>query len=317
MAPAESRQASRYHDPVLVEEVLGFLVPAPGPVLDGTVGGGGHARALLEADPFLEVIAVDRDPEALEEAAINLAPFADRVRFVRAEFKDAVAAARLPTPALGGVLLDLGVSSHQLDEDRRGFAFRTGVPLDMRMAGARAGERSAADLLATETEQELGRIFREYGEEPKWRRLAGAVVMAREAGRTLKTSDDLVAALSRALDRSPKAHEKARVFQALRIAVNRELEGLAQALTAFREALRPEGTFVVIAYHSLEDRLVKGAFREWSLECVCPPEFPVCTCRGRALGTTLTRKPIRPSEAEVEANPRARSALLRAWRKAA
>jgi 16S rRNA (cytosine1402-N4)-methyltransferase len=301
----------------MVEEVLGFLLPAPGPVLDGTVGGGGHARALLEADPSVELIGVDRDPEALEAAAAVLAPFAHRVRFVRAEFQDAVAAARLPSPALGGVLLDLGVSSRQLDEDRRGFAFRPGVPLDMRMAGSDASQRSAADFLASESEQELGRIFRDYGEEPRWRRLAGAVVRAREAGRPLETSDDLVAALARALDRSPKSHEKARVFQALRIAVNGELEGLAEALPRLRDALLPEGTFAVIAYHSLEDRMVKSAFREWSRDCVCPPQMPVCRCRGKALGSALTRKPIRPSEEEVAANPRSRSALLRAWRKAA
>ena len=317
MPATEPRPSAHYHAPVMVEEVLGFLLPAPGPVLDGTVGGGGHARALLEADPRVELIAVDRDPEALETAAAVLAPFADRVRFVRAEFRDALTAARLPSPALGGVLLDLGVSSRQLDEDRRGFAFRPGVPLDMRMAGSDASQRSAADLLAGESEQALGRIFREYGEEPKWRRLARGVVRAREAGRPLETSDDLVAALARALDRSPKSHEKARVFQALRIAVNGELEGLAEALPRLRDALRPEGTFAVIAYHSLEDRLVKAAFREWSRDCVCPPELPVCRCRGSALGRTLTRKPIRPSEEEVSANPRSRSALLRAWRKAA
>jgi 16S rRNA (cytosine1402-N4)-methyltransferase len=317
MPATETGPRPDYHAPVMVEEVLGFLLPAPGPVLDGTVGGGGHARALLEADPSVELIGVDRDPEALEAAAAVLAPFAHRVRFVRAEFQDAVAAARLPSPALGGVLLDLGVSSRQLDEDRRGFAFRPGVPLDMRMAGSDASQRSAADFLASESEQELGRIFRDYGEEPRWRRLAGAVVRAREAGRPLETSDDLVAALTRALDRSPKSHEKARVFQALRIAVNGELEGLAEALPRLRDALLPEGTFAVIAYHSLEDRMVKSAFREWSRDCVCPPQMPVCRCRGKALGSALTRKPIRPSEEEVAANPRSRSALLRAWRKAA
>ncbi len=317
MPATETGPRPDYHAPVMVEEVLGFLLPAPGPVLDGTVGGGGHARALLEADPSVELIGVDRDPEALEAAAAVLAPFAHRVRFVRAEFQDAVAAARLPSPALGGVLLDLGVSSRQLDEDRRGFAFRPGVPLDMRMAGSDASQRSAADFLASESEQELGRIFRDYGEEPRWRRLAGAVVRAREAGRPLETSDDLVAALTRALDRSPKSHEKARVFQALRIAVNGELEGLAEALPRLRDALLPQGTFAVIAYHSLEDRMVKSAFREWSRDCVCPPQMPVCRCRGKALGSALTRKPIRPSEEEVAANPRSRSALLRAWRKAA
>jgi 16S rRNA (cytosine1402-N4)-methyltransferase len=306
-----------YHRPVLLEEVLGFLLPSPGPILDGTVGGGGHARALLDRDPSLELIAVDRDPEALEEATTVLAPHAHRVRFVRAEFRDAVEAAGIPGEVLGGVLLDLGVSSHQLDEDVRGFAFRPGVPLDMRMAGGSSGEASAADLLRTAEQEELARIFREYGEEPRARKLAREIVRRRESGESPETSDDLVAALTRSLGRPARSGEKARVFQALRIAVNRELEGLIEALPRFRDALRPTGTLAVIAYHSLEDRIVKNSFREWSRSCVCPPELPVCRCRGRALGQVLTPRPLRPAAEEVEENPRARSALLRAWRKAA
>jgi 16S rRNA (cytosine1402-N4)-methyltransferase len=306
-----------YHQPVLLEEVLGFLLPSPGPVLDGTVGGGGHSRALLERDPSLELIAVDRDPEALGAAARAMEGVADRVRFVQAEFSDAVTAAGLPGEVLGGVLLDLGVSSRHLDSDARGFAFRTGVPLDMRMAGASSAESSAADLLATLPQAELARIFFEFGEEPRARALAREIVRRREAGDVLTTSDDLVAALTRALGRPARSGEKARVFQALRIAVNRELDGLSEALPRLRDALRPTGVMAIIAYHSLEDRIVKRAFREWSDACICPPDLPVCACGREALGETLTRKPVRPSEEEVERNPRARSALLRAWRKAA
>jgi len=315
--PSGSAHPADYHQPVLLEEVLGFLLPAPGPVLDGTVGGGGHSRALLDSDPSVEIIAVDRDPEALSVATEALAAFPGRVRFVRAEFHEAVTAAGLPGEVLGGVLLDLGVSSRHLDADVRGFAFRPGVPLDMRMAGTSAGERTAADLLNTLDAGELARIFWDYGEEPRGGALGREVVRRRTAGEPLRTSDDLVAAMSRVMGRSVKGNEKARVFQALRIAVNRELEGLQEALPRLRESLRPTGTLAVIAYHSLEDRIVKNSFRDWSSDCVCPPGLPVCRCRGVALGKTLTRKPIRPSAAEVARNPRARSALLRAWRKAA
>lgn len=315
--PVTHRRSTGYHEPVLVEEVLGFLLPAPGPILDGTVGGGGHARAILERDSTVELIAVDRDPQALDEAKRALAPFAERVRFVSATFFDVVATAGLPDEVLGGVLLDLGVSSHQLDSDARGFAFRQGVPLDMRMEGRGAEGESARSILERAEPEELAAIFRDFGELPQAKRLAREVVRAREAGRPLETSDDLVACLSRVLGRSPGASEKARVFQAIRIAVNRELEGLAEALPRLRDALRPQGTMAVIAYHSLEDRIVKNTFREWSRSCVCPPGLPVCTCRGEPLGKTLTGKPVRPSDQEVEANPRARSALLRAWRKAA
>jgi 16S rRNA (cytosine1402-N4)-methyltransferase len=162
----------------------------------------------------------------------------------------------------------------------------------------------------------LARVFRELGEEPRARRLAREIVK-RRATEVMDNSDQLVAALSVTLDRHPSAQDKARIFQAVRIAVNDELESLELGLPALRDALHEGGVLVVIAYHSLEDRLVKNAFREWSASCVCPPESPICTCRGRPLGETLTRKPMRPSDEEVARNPRARSARLRAWRRAA
>lgn len=303
-----------YHVPVMVREVLGYLRPERGGLFfDGTVGGGGHSEAILEASDAARVIGVDRDPEAIEAAGGRLARFGDRVELVCGNFAEV--AERLEEE-LAGALLDLGVSSRQLDESERGFSFRPGVPLDMRMAGPGASTVTAADLLNELPEVELAELFRRYGEEPRARRLAAEVVKRRRRER-FETSDDLMAAMRVALGPRMDAQDKARIFQALRIAVNEELGALERALPALRDRLEPGGVLVVLSYHSLEDRRVKEAFREWSQRCVCPPELPVCQCRGRALGRALTRKPVLPDEAEVAANPRARSARLRAWEKAA
>lgn len=303
-----------YHDPVLGPEAIDLLdLRSGGFFLDGTVGGGGHALLLLERCPDCRLLAVDRDPEALDAARERLAPYRDRVRFLLARFDDAPQDLEVRARGLDGALLDLGISSRHVDSQERGFSFRPGTPLDMRMSGEGA---TAADLLNQEDEAELARIFREYGEEPRGRALAREVVHRRGI-QPFATSDHLVGALQHVLRREPNHQEKARVFQALRIAVNGEMEALERALEGIREALTDGGVLAVIAYHSLEDRMVKHAFREWSRSCVCPPGFPVCTCRGRALGETLTRRPVRPGPREVEQNPRARSALLRAWRKAA
>ena len=304
----------RYHEPVMAAEVLELMGPSgSGLYLDGTVGGGGHSRLLLEKCTECRVVAVDRDPEALAASKVALAPFGGRVRFVQTRFDEAVDEAGLLEP-LAGALLDLGVSSHQLDADERGFTFRRDVDLDMRMAGDEEEVPTAAQLLNEANEGDLARIFHEYGEEPRARRLAREIVSRRGAA-PFRTSDDLVAAYSKALGRAPKAKEKARIFQALRIAVNSELEALEHGLTRIGEALASGATLVVISYHSLEDRLVKNAFREWSRSCVCPPGIPLCTCRGEPLGKSLTRTPLRPGDIEVARNPRARSARLRAWRK--
>ena len=304
-----------YHDPVLAEDVVSFLSPrGTGLYLDGTVGGGGHARLILEACAECTVLAVDRDPEALEHARAALADFAGRVRFLRARFDEASSDAEARDRGLDGALLDLGVSSRQLESDARGFTFRRGVALDMRMDPM--GGPDAQTFLAEAGEARLAQVFRDFGEEPKARRLAREIVK-RRATEPLKTSDDLVAALAVTLGRSPSTRDKARIFQAVRIAVNEELEALEQGLPAIREAMNDGAVMVVISYHSLEDRVVKNAFREWSKACVCPPQLPVCACRGRPLGETLTRKPVRPGATEVAQNPRARSARLRAWRRAA
>lgn len=306
---------ARYHVPVMGPEVLEYLAPSgDGLYLDGTVGGGGHTRMILEACDGCRVIAVDRDPEALAEARDVLAPFGGRVRFVHRRFDGAVDDPEIRDRGLDGALLDLGVSSRQIDADDRGFTFRRGVAMDMRMDTT--GGRDARAFLAEADEELLTTVFRDLGEERHARRLAREVVK-RRATEPLTTSDDLVAALSVVLRRAPTEQDKARIFQAVRIAVNDELEALERALPALRDVLVDGGVLVVLAYHSLEDRLVKNAFREWSRDCVCPPELPLCQCRGQALGETLTRKPVSASEAEIDRNPRARSARLRAWRRAA
>ena len=298
------------HAPVMVAEVLAQLAPERGGwFLDGTVGGGGHAEALLDASPDVRLIAVDRDPEALAAARARLARFGDRIRWVHADF---AAGAERVKESLAGALLDLGISSWQIDKLERGFTFRPGAPLDMRM-GSKG--RSAADLLNEDDEERLADILYHYGEEKKSRRFARLIV-ERRASRPFEKSEDLVEVIERVIPRATM-QDRARIFQALRIAVNDELALLERALPALRDALEEGGVLVVLTYHSLEDREVKNAFRDWSRACVCPPELPVCQCRGVPLGETLTRRPVEASPAEVAANPRARSARLRAWRKAA
>jgi 16S rRNA (cytosine1402-N4)-methyltransferase len=297
----------------MVRECMDLLRPERGGVfLDGTLGGGGHAEALLERGADAVLYGVDRDPDALAEAGRRLERFGDRFRPVNSNFADALETAGIEGGALNGVLLDLGISSHQIDVDQRGFTFRPGAPLDMRMGQEAAGEASAADLLNTLDEGELANVFYRYGEEKRSRKLARIVAEMREEA-PFETSDQLLRAIERALGPRTEAADKARIFQALRIAVNHEIESLERALEAFRDALAPGGVFAVMSYHSLEDRLVKNAFRDWSMECVCPPGLPICRCRGRALGTTLTRKPVSASAEETAANPRARSARLRGW----
>lgn len=298
----------------MVREVLDALAPERGGLFfDGTAGGGGHAEAILERGVEARVVAVDRDPAAIEKTRERLLRFGARADVRLAEFDSAAAAL---TGSLAGALLDLGVSSYQLDQRERGFTYEPGAPLDMRMGAVGQHGPTGADLLNGWSEGALADLFHTYAEEPRARRLAAEIVR-RRANRPFATSDDLVAATRAVLGPSMKPADKARIFQAVRIAVNGELERLERALPVLRDALEPGGVLAVLSYHSLEDRITKLAFREWSRDCVCPPRLPVCACRGRALGEPLTRKPLRPSEEEVSSNPRARSARLRAWRKAA
>jgi 16S rRNA (cytosine1402-N4)-methyltransferase len=300
-----------YHTPVLADEVVSRLEPWRGGLyFDGTLGGGGHSEAILAAGEDARVLAVDRDPDALDAAQKRLAGYGDRFEARAGEYGEV--AERLEVE-LAGAVLDLGVSSHQIDVLERGFTFRPGAPLDMRMGAAGP---TAADVLNGYEEGELVRVLREYGEEPRAWPLVRRIVARREAD-PFRTSDDLLAVLESVYGPRLSPQDQARVFQAVRIEVNDELASLDRGLPALRERLDPLGVLVVIAYHSLEDRRVKNAFREWSRSCICPPDLPVCQCRGEPLGETLTRKVVRPSEEEVSRNPRARSARLRAWRKAA
>lgn len=308
------------HEPVMVGEALAHLRPERGGrFLDATVGGGGHAERILRASPGVRLVGLDRDPAAIEAAGERLDEFEDRVTLIQADFREmaflAERAGMEEWSGLAGALMDLGVSSPQIDQTARGFSFRPGTPLNMRMGGTTGGRRPAAELLNAASEQELGRVFREYGEERRWRALAQEVARRRRE-KPFERSDDLVAAIEAVLGPRTDFQDKARIFQAVRIAVNDELAALEEGLEGIRDLLAPGGRFVVIAYHSLEDRLVKNAFREWSRDCVCPPKLPVCACRGEPLGRPLTRRPERPSEEEVSRNPRSRSARLRAWERA-
>lgn len=313
-APSASAFDTAYHAPVLAGEVVELLRDAKS-VLDGTLGGGGHTAALLQSG-VARVTAVDRDPDALASARARLQPFEQTGRFraVLANYADIAHAAELRDEKFDGILLDLGISSHQIDAGARGFTFREGAPLDMRMGGSDEGE-TAADLLNSSDEGHLAQVFKDFGDEPRARRIAREIVR-RRATAPFATSDDLVRAIRGALGPRSGPPDFARLFQALRIAVNDELTGLERALPALRDRLTPGGTFAVITYHSGEDRLVKHAFRDWSAECICPSKQPACTCRGHALGETLTRRALSPADAEIARNPRARSAKLRAWRAA-
>ncbi len=304
---------SAYHAPVLPREVLDLLGTARH-VFDGTLGGGGHAAALLERG--VRVTAVDRDPRAIASASDRLRAFIEQgsLRVFEGNFADVGEMDQLHQEEFDGVLLDLGVSSHQFDDEERGFTFRRGAPLDMRM-GSDASD-TAADLLNQAPQEQLVRILKEYADEPRAQRMAGEIVRRRRNA-PFVISDDLVGVIRAVLGSSAGPSDFARIFQAFRIEVNNEVPGLERALPALRDMLSANGVIVAIAYHSGEDRAVKRAFMEWSRSCICPPKQPVCTCRGRALGTTITRKPVLASAEEVASNPRARSARLRAWRKAA
>lgn len=301
---------SAWHAPVLVAEVCDALAACPR-VLDGTLGGGGHAEALLQRGHH--VTGLDRDPQALETARSRLARFVADGCFEAVQGNhDAIDEIQeLSDRRWDGILLDLGVSSRQLDDDGRGFSFREGVTLDMRMGPD--AELTAAEWLNSADEATLASTFREAGDEPKARRLAREIVHRRERS-PFAVSDHLVGAIRAVLGPRSGPADFARLFQAARIAVNDELGGLARGLETLRDRLEPGGVLAVIAYHSGEDRTVKHRFRDWATACTCPPKQPICTCGGVAKGTLVTRKPILAGEAEIAANPRARSAHLRVFR---
>ena len=303
-----------FHKPVLVAEVMASLQCRTGAVyLDGTVGGGGHAFEILRnSAPNGRLIGIDTDADALREAQRRLAPFGDRATLLKGNF------ATMETILTGmnigkveGILLDLGVSSHQLDTAGRGFSFALDAPLDMRMDQDQGP--SADDLIHTLSRDELKKIIRNYGEERMAGRIARAIVERRTLS-PIRTTADLAGIVASALPKArrlTRIHPATRTFQALRIAVNDELASLRQALTDGMECLNDGGRFCVISFHSLEDRIVKNAFHAEEKGCTCPSDLPCCSCGRKPTMKVLTRKPVVPGETEVHDNPRARSAKLR------
>ena len=297
----------------MVEEVVALLAGA-GQILDCTLGGGGHSEALLASGS--SVVALDRDEAAITEARKRLASYEASGRFlaIRGNFGEIDRIPELSGRDFDAILADLGVSSHQIDADDRGFSFRPGALLDMRMD--RRSTTTAAELLNTLDEAELSHLFREYGDEPRANRLARQIVRRRDR-KPMHVSDDLVDAIRGAFGARMGPGDFARLFQAVRIAVNDELTMLENALPLLRDKLAPGGRLAVIAYHSGEDRLVKHTMREWSSSCICPPKQLHCTCRGKSLGELITKRATTASPKETALNPRSRSARLRAWQSAA
>lgn len=297
------------HIPVLYQAVLDLLTPVPGGrYVDGTLGAGGHARGVLIASsPDGKVVGLDRDPHALEIAKDNLAEFGERVIYINDSYRNFQSHLNnLNWQCVDGILLDLGISSLQLDQPERGFSFREDGPLDMRFDPDQA--LTAADLVNELTREELAEILFTYGEERLARKIADAII----ANRPLVGTKDL-AEIVKKVARNPKSkiHPATRTFQALRIAVNQELDALEAFLPKALESLSTGGRLAIIAFHSLEDRIVKNFFRLESKDCICPPEIPICVCGHTARLKELTRRPLRPEESEIDRNPRARSAKLR------
>lgn len=312
-----------FHIPVLLREVLqGLRCSEGGLFLDGTLGCAGHARAILEQHPQNRLIGLDRDGEALRIAADILQPYQGRFSLSHQRFEtfeDAVrrywaeqgSAPAAPAACFDGVLLDLGVSSVQLDRAERGFSFQQPARLDMRMN--QRDPHSAYDLVNTASAEELADIFYQYGEERQSRRIAAKLIEARRTA-PIETTTQLADLVYRAIPRRfhPKhIHPATRVFQALRIAVNRELHDLGETLERLTASLKPGGRICVIAFHSLEDRIVKRMFRQLAKGCTCPPDFPICVCGKTPALTLVTRKPLTAGSDEAQRNPRARSAKLR------
>jgi 16S rRNA (cytosine1402-N4)-methyltransferase len=279
--------------------------------VDTTVGAGGHAEELLQRSPEIRLLALDRDPAAITLARARLARFGNRVEFARENFAD-LDRVLAGFPPAAGILADLGVSSMQLEEGQRGFSFRRDGPLDMRMSGT---GRTAADIVATASVEELTRILREYGEERMAAKIARGIVQERVWRGPITGTRQLARIVARAKGTRERIDPATRVFQALRIEVNQELVALGSFLAAAVNRLDARGRLAVIAYHSLEDRIVKETFRRQSGVCLCPRSLPSCVCGARRVLKILTRRPIVPSPAEVSGNPRSRSARLRAAEK--
>lgn len=306
----QERDGAGYHRPVLAEVVVELMAPViPGVVVDATFGGGGHARRMLdEFGEDVNLIGIDRDPDAVANAT------GLRATVVEGNFGDlANVVGDVSTDPVSGVLFDFGVSSHQLDEANRGFSYRRSGPLDMRMG---PDALITADEIVNEwPAEDVARIIREYGEEPLARRVARAIVASRPIHSTAALSTVIADAMPAARRRA--GHPARRTFQAIRIAVNRELEAVASGVEQAVDLVRPGGRVIAISYHSLEDRIVKREFAERARGCTCPPDLPVCGCGNTAEVRILTRRPLRASDDEIAQNNRARSARLRAVEKVA
>ncbi|MBQ4426773.1 MAG: 16S rRNA (cytosine(1402)-N(4))-methyltransferase RsmH [Oscillospiraceae bacterium] len=298
------------HVPVLLNECISNLDIRPdGIYVDGTLGRGGHSEKIAEKLQTGRLIALDRDETAIREAGERLAPFGDKVKLVKANFRDIGAVLdSLSIDKVDGMLFDLGVSSPQLDDGERGFSYMADAPLDMRMDRDEA--LSAWNVVNEWSEAELGRVIRDYGEERYWRQIAEKIVRKRPINTTLALVDVIKSAMPAKALRE-KQHPAKRTFQAIRIAVNDELGALADMLDEAMERLRPGGRLCVITFHSLEDKIVKSAVKSREDGCTCPPEFPVCVCGFRQTVRRVTKKPIVPTDEELRINPRSRSAKLR------
>lgn len=302
------------HVPVLLEQCIeGLAIDPAGTYLDGTAGGAGHSREIAKRLTTGRLISLDQDPDAIQTATERLQGLPAQV--VQVNFRQAKQAlAQLGIQQINGALLDLGVSSHQLDDGERGFSYHMDAPLDMRMS--QSGQ-TAADLVAVLSREELARILRDYGEEPYAWQIAGRIVKEREQKPILTTLQlaELVASAVPPAERRKSKNPARRTFQALRIAVNSELDALNEGMDGIFDCLAPGGRFCIITFHSLEDRLVKNKFRRWATACTCPPEYPVCLCGGKPKAKLITRKPIEADSTELENNRRSRSAKLRVLEK--
>lgn len=299
------------HTTVLLEETVAQLPLACGEVfVDCTMGGGGHSERILQLSTG-RLIAIDKDDQAFLYARKRLAPYADRITFVKSDFHDIKRVIQEQGIAgVDGIVVDLGVSSFQLDDAERGFSYQKDAPIDMRMD--RQAAFSAYDIVNGYDKQALQRVIYEYGEERYGARIADAIIRHRPIETTLELAEVIKQAIP-AASRRTGPHPAKRTFQALRIEVNDEIGSLQRALEDMIDVLSPGGVLSVITFHSLEDRIVKNTFRTAEHPCTCPPEFPQCICGKKSKGRVLTRKPILPSEEELERNPRARSAKLRAF----
>lgn len=309
--PGQTTKEDLPHHPVLYHEIIHALQPIRGGTyVDGTLGAGGHAWGILEASqPNGRLLGLDLDPQAIELAGQRLAPFGDRVIIVQASYTElSKQLSRLGWQGVSGIVLDLGISSMHIDTASRGFSFATDAPLDMRFSPQ--NPVSAADLVNHLPERELANLIYRYGEERRARQIARAIVNARPIYTTRQLAD-IVRKASGPERHKTHLHPATRTFQALRIEVNQELENLQSVLPQAVDALLPGGRLAIIAFHSLEDRIVKQYFQRESRDCICPPRQPICTCGHRAAIKILTKTPIRPTEQETAQNPRARSAVLR------